>query len=100
MSAAAGAAPPVEITFTANSYSNIADAATTLSWSVLNATSVSINQGIGNVAATGSTSQTGNGVTRTYTLTAVGLNGMTYTSSLSISWNSCPWGPPWDKYFC
>ena len=83
-------APPVEITFTADSYNVSANGTATLSWNVLNATSVSINQGIGSVAVSGSYGQSGNNVTRTYTLTALGQNGITYTSSFTITWQASP----------
>lgn len=83
-------APPVQITFTANSYNVSANETSTLSWNVLNSTSVSIDQGIGSVAASGSNGQSGNNVTRTYTLTAVGQNGLTYTASLTITWQGSP----------
>lgn len=79
-------APPVLIAFTASTYYPDGNASTTLSWQVDNALSVSINQGIGAVANPSSTTQTGNDVTRTYTLSAVGLNGITYSSSLTIYW--------------
>lgn len=81
-------APPVEITFTTNNYNPEANGTSTLSWSVLNSTSVSINEGIGSVADSGSIGQSGIGVTRTYTLTAMGINGITYTSSITISWGA------------
>ena len=90
--AAAEAAPPVEITFTASTYYLQGNQTSYLSWGVLNSSSVSINQGIGSVAATGSAGVNVNGQTVTYTLTALGLNGITYTSSLSIAWtNWCIW---------
>jgi len=56
----------------------------TLTWIVQGATSVTINNGIGNVAATGSTTVTPNATT-TYTLTAVGPNGnVTATTTITV----------------
>ena len=79
--------PPVEISFTASNYNPAANVTSTLSWSVLNSTSVSINQGIGSVAASGLNGPIfATGVTRTYILTAIGLDTLTYTSSVSITW--------------
>lgn len=83
-------APPVQIAFTADSYNVSPNGTSTLSWNVLNSTSVSIDQGIGSVATSGSNGQSGNNVTRTYTLTAVGQDGLTYTASLTITWQASP----------
>jgi hypothetical protein len=91
-------APPVAISFTASSYDVAADTASTLSWTVLNSISVSIDQGIGTVAATGSASQSGNNLTRLYTLTAVGLDGLTYTQALTITWQAPPHPCPAGYY--
>jgi hypothetical protein len=56
----------------------------TLTWIVQGATSVSINNGIGNVAATGST-QVAPTQTTTYTLTAVGPSGnVTATTTVTV----------------
>ena len=55
----------------------------TLSWSTTNATNISINNGIGPVASSGSTSVSP-GVTTTYTLTATGSAG-TATSSATVT---------------
>ena len=82
--------PPVEISFTASNYNPAANVTSTLSWSVLNSTSVSINQGIGSVAASGSNGQSSSNQTKTFILTAIGLDGITYTSSLSITWAAPP----------
>jgi hypothetical protein len=58
----------------------------TLSWSVSNATSVQIDQGIGAVALSGSKDVTPNSST-TYTLTATNSSGSkTATSVLSVKW--------------
>ena len=93
-------APPVQITFTASSSYSLGNSPIELSWNVLNSLSVSIDQGVGVVAASGTSSQVANNTSRTYTLTAIGLNGITYTSSLTVTWsNYCvyaEWGfPEW-----
>ena len=98
--AAGGSAPPVQITFTASAYYLQYNETSALSWSVLNSSSVSIDRGVGSVAATGSVGVSANGQTITYTLTALGLDGITYTSSLSITWTYyCFWAqygrPEW-----
>ena len=95
-------AQPVQITFTASTYYPAGNTSTTLTWNVINALSVSINQGIGAVTHTSSTTQTANNVTRTYTLSAVGLDGVSYSSAISIYWTlgyACypVSDPPW---FC
>ena len=90
MSGATGSPPPVEITFAASNYYPAHNTSTTLSWSVLNAASVSIDQGIGSVATNSSTTVSGSGVTRTYTLSAVGLDGTNYSASLTVVWGARP----------
>jgi len=60
----------------------IAGNSSTLQWTTTNVTSASINQGIGAVALSGSTTVTP-AVTTTYTLTANGPNG-TATSSFTV----------------
>ena len=93
MSGAAVGVPPVEISFTASNYYPRWNATSTLSWNVLYSASLSIDQDIGAVSASGSLGQIGQSQTRTYTLTALGLNGITYTSSLTITWAAlaCIW---------
>ena len=61
-------------TFTASPSNILPGGSSTLSWSTTNATSVSIDQGIGAVAADGSTSVSP-AATTTYTLTAQGTGG-------------------------
>jgi hypothetical protein len=74
---------PVIGSFTVDAeYIEAGDSAT-LSWSVTNASSVSIDNGVGTVAATGSTSVNPSQTT-TYTLTAIG-NGKTRTRTVTIS---------------
>jgi hypothetical protein len=64
----------------------------TLTWSVQNSTSVSINQGVGNVAASGSTSVSPIATT-TYTLTATGPGG-TVTAQVTVQVGTAPPGNP------
>ncbi len=68
---------PVINYFTANPNSLLLGGSSTLSWSVSNATSISITPGIGNVGATGSVSVTP-GVTTNYVLTASNPAGSVY----------------------
>lgn len=91
LSGVAGQAVPIpEISFSASSYSERPDTAVTISWNVTNASSVSINQGIGAVAATGSTSSSGgHGESKTFTLIAIGLDMSSYTASFTVTWY-CP----------
>lgn len=102
----AATAPPTHITFTADGYYVYNGTTITLTWSIDHAVSVNINQGIGTVANAGSTTQVGTSVTRTYTLTADGLDGLVYSSSLTISWVApppppCPWaGTQFESWFC
>jgi hypothetical protein len=79
-------APPVSITFYADNYYPLGNTSTTLTWDVSNALSVSIDQGIGTVGSSGSTTQTQNNQTRTYTLSAVGLDGINYSASITVVW--------------
>jgi hypothetical protein len=75
--------PPV-ITFTANPPGILAGQSSTLSWTVLNATNVSIDHGLGTVAASGSQPVTPASTT-TYTLTANGAGGTrTATATVTI----------------
>lgn len=77
-----GVTAPSIASFTA-SPATIASGSSTLSWSVSNATSVSINQGVGDV--TSKTSQTVSpSSTTTYTLTATNSNGSA-TSSVTVT---------------
>lgn len=81
---------PVIITFTASDYYPANGASTTLSWNVTNAASVA-SSFMGQVNPSGSTTISSSG-TVSYTLTATGLDGLTYTSSLSVIWQEvyCP----------
>ena len=66
--------PPVINSFEASRVSITSGESSTLSWSVSNATTVSIDQGVGNVGLTGSRTVSPN-VTTTYRLTAQGAVG-------------------------
>jgi hypothetical protein len=90
--------PPVAINFTASNYYPPYNTTSTLNWTATNAASVSISN-IGNVANSGtSTVSGGHNLTRTYTLTATGLNGLIYTSSLSITWGASNCPQQWIDY--
>jgi hypothetical protein len=97
---AAGGAPPAEInsftiTFNYESSGDVTwSGSAVLSWDTSDADTVSINQGVGSVAGTGSTTVSiplsGSSVSPsnyniTYTLTATGLNGVSVTSSITIT---------------
>jgi len=62
------------ITFTASPTDIVAGSSSTLVWAVTNATTISIDNGVGSVAASGSTSVSPSGTTQ-YTITAVGPGG-------------------------
>ncbi len=79
---------PIINSFTANFTSITEGESATLSWEVNNATSLSINQGIGNVALTGSTSVSPI-ITTTYTLTATNSAGP-ITAMVTITVNPVP----------
>lgn len=72
---------------------------TTLSWSVSNATSVSINQGVGTVGLSGSTIVSPPSTT-TYTLTASNASGsLTATALVQVSGEPYPSAMPTIEYF-
>lgn len=83
-------APSVEVaSFTVTPMTLQAPGSATLAWTVGNATTVAIDQGVGDVTA-----QTVNGTgsiqinvaaTRTYTLTATGIGGVTATRSTTVT---------------
>jgi len=75
--------PAPTATFSANPTTIPQGGSSTLSWSTTNATSVSINNGIGPVAASGSLAVQP-AATTTYTLTATGLGG-TATPSTTVT---------------
>ena len=79
------ATPPVINTFTASPASITAGNSSTLSWNVSGATSVSIDGGVGNVAAIGNTSVSP-GATTSYILTASNTAGsITATTQVVVS---------------
>ena len=93
--AASGNLSPINpiTNFTTSSYiANTANPTITLTWNTLNAQSVSIDQGIGAVASTGTATTTvpmayvgsATNIDVIYTLTAISLDGITYTSSLTV----------------
>jgi len=80
-------APPTA-TFTASPTTITAGQSATLSWTTTNATSASINNGIGSVALNSSLSVNPSATT-TYTLTVTGSGG-TITQQVTITVNSAP----------
>jgi len=66
--------PPPTVTISANPTSIITGQSTTLTWNTTNATDCSIDQGIGTVATTGTTTVSPTKTT-TYTITATGPSG-------------------------
>jgi hypothetical protein len=82
--AALGPVPPTA-TLSASPASISAGQSATLTWSTTNATTVSINQGIGTVALSG-TRSVAPAATTTYTLTATNANGsVTATTSVTVN---------------
>ena len=113
ISAATESIPPVSITFNSNTIYPTYTQSIVLTWNVTNSLSQTINQGIGSVGASGSrtiSSPTADGASaqRTYLITALGLNGLSYSSSVTISWAAstglvylnCPWPPQYAATFC
>ncbi len=84
--------------FTANPPGISAGDTSNLSWVVSNATSVSINQGIGTVASVGNTSVSPSATT-TYTLTAVNATGSATAEARVTVSPTIPAGPPVIEYF-
>lgn len=66
---------PTITSFTANPTSITLGESSTLSWSTTNATAISINQGVGNVSATGTVEVSPGLGTTTFTLTATNSDG-------------------------
>lgn len=85
-----GSGPLPAITFTATPETIITGGTSTLSWSVTNATTVTIDNGIGSVALTGTRSVNPT-TTKTYTLTATGPGGPA-TASVIVTVTNVP--PP------
>ena len=86
-----GTGVPVINSFTANPATVTSGGASTLSWSVTGATSVSINQGIGIVVPTSGTRTVNPIATTTYTLTATNSNGsVTALVTVTIGTSNLP----------
>jgi len=78
--------PPL-ITFSASDYNPPPYSSITISWNVSNAVSVSIDNGIGAVSAIGSASVYGGSYElKTFTLTAIGDDSLSYTNSFNVLW--------------
>jgi len=95
--------PPVVSSFNANPPDIDAGESSTLNWSVTGATSVSIDQGTGNVALTGSRAVMP-GATTVYTLTATNAAGISVTATTQVivsgtSTPPTPTGLPVINYF-
>jgi len=86
------AQPPRIDTFVAEPASVERGQSSTLRWSVANATSMTIDQGVGAVQANG-TRQVNPGNSTTYTLSASGAGGMD-TRSVTVTVNAPPPPPP------
>jgi hypothetical protein len=84
--------PPVISTFTATPAFMTSGQSSTLSWTVSNATTVVIDNGIGNVTATTFT-VVSPAVTTTYNLTAWGLGGgpVSQTTTITVTAPVAPW---------
>src|SRR5258706_9603350 len=85
-----GCTPPPTITFTANPTSISAGGSSVLTWTTQNATSVSIDQGIGSVGTNGNMTVSP-AITTIYTLTTTGAGGST-TRSVTVTVESTPPG--------
>jgi hypothetical protein len=84
-----GVAPkPFIVSFTVNPLAIVLGSTVTLNWSVFNATSVTIDQGIGPVSASGTLTVTPTNTT-TWTLTASSAGG-TVTNAVTASVNTSP----------
>jgi len=89
-----GGQQPVITSFNASPASVSAGESSTLSWTVSGATSVNIDQGIGNVALSGSR-QVNPAATTVYTLTASSASGsITATTQVVVSGYTPPPSPP------
>lgn len=79
--------------FTADAATIALGSATTLRWTVANAASVSLDQGIG--AVTGNAKSVSPATTTTYTLTATGSDGRTATASVTVTVTGAPPSGPY-----
>ena len=84
---------PVISSFGADPPAIAAGESSTLSWNVLGATKVSIDQGIGNVALNGSRAVMPS-ETAVYTLTATNASGMSATATAQVIITGAPTPPP------
>jgi hypothetical protein len=84
---------PVISSFSASPSSIAAGASSDLSWSVIGATTVSIDQGIGNVALAGSRAVVP-GATTVYTLTATSGSGVSVTATTQVVVSGTVTPPP------
>ena len=97
--AGSAAATPIIRSFEASPADITAGGSSTLSWSVSNATTVSIDQGIGDVALTGSMAVSP-AITTTYILTATNATGSaTARTQVLVSGSPSPGGLPSISYF-
>ena len=86
-------APPAPtVTLSASPASIVSGSASTLTWSATNATSTSINQGVGTVASSGTRSVSPTATT-TYTITATNATGST-TATATVTVTAPPPPPP------
>jgi phospholipase C len=76
--------PPPTLTFTLSPDSIISGQSTTLTWSSQNATSITIDNGVGSVAAPSGTKSVSPATTTTYTATATGPGG-SITASATVT---------------
>ena len=86
-----GTNPPPSITFSANPTSITTGGSSTLSWTISNATTASIDQGIGSVSSVSGNRTVSPIATTVYTLTASGPGG-TSTAQATVTVNNVP--PP------
>src|SRR4030042_33348 len=94
---------PSVVSFDASPPSISAGQSSTLGWEVSGATKVSIDQGVGNVALTGSREVTPTATT-IYTLTATGTSGLSTTATAQVIVSGAappptPAAPPVVNYF-
>jgi peptidoglycan-associated lipoprotein len=85
--------PPTVVSFSADPSTVLPGEATNLKWSVLNATDLSIDHGVGTVSDTGTRRVVPSGTT-TYNLTASGPGGGPVTASVQVVVSTPPPPPP------
>lgn len=94
---AGSASPPTIDTFTATPSTITEGACSTLAWTTTNATSASIDNGVGSVSIDGSTEVCPTSNT-TYTLTATGPGGTDNTPTVTVTVNACTPVPTIDSF--